>query len=80
MCSTVEVSANSLGTLCEHPENCIGHGALTTSHCVRVHRQLGGRYIAAVALVTNIAFMISAAWLLVVSLYSAGTANSKTVG
>lgn len=34
---------------------------------------ISGLYVAAVAIVVNVAFMISAAWLLVVSVYSAGT-------
>jgi hypothetical protein len=36
---------------------------------------IAGLYIAAIATVTNVAFMISAAWLLVVSVYRAGRAN-----
>jgi len=36
---------------------------------------ISGLYIATVAMVTNVAFMISAAWLLVVSVYSARTAT-----
>ena len=34
---------------------------------------ISGLYIASIAIVTNVAFMISAAWLLVVSVYSART-------
>jgi hypothetical protein len=40
---------------------------------VLVSGSIAGLYIAAVALVSNVAFMISAAWLLVVSVYSART-------
>ena len=36
---------------------------------------LPGLYVAAVAIVLNVAFMISAAWLLVVSVYSAETTS-----
>ncbi len=36
---------------------------------------ISGLYVAAVAIVLNVAFMISAAWLLVVSVYSARTGN-----
>jgi hypothetical protein len=38
---------------------------------VLISGSLSGLYIAAVAIVVNVAFMISAAWLLVVSVYSA---------
>jgi hypothetical protein len=36
---------------------------------------LWGLYVAAVSLVVNVAFMISAAWLLVVSVYTARMSN-----
>jgi hypothetical protein len=39
---------------------------------------LAGLYVAAVAIVLNVAFMISAAWLLVVSVYSARTAREAS--
>jgi hypothetical protein len=40
---------------------------------VLISGSIAGLYVAAVALVSNVAFMISAAWLLVVSVYSART-------
>jgi len=38
---------------------------------VLISGSISGLYVAAVAIVVNVAFMISAAWLLVVSVYSA---------
>ena len=38
---------------------------------ILISGSLSGLYVAAVAIVVNVAFMISAAWLLVVSVYSA---------
>lgn len=39
---------------------------------------IAGLYITAVAIVMNVAFMISAAWLLVVSVYSSKSSNAAT--
>ncbi len=40
---------------------------------ILISGSIAGLYVAAIALVANVAFMISAAWLLVVSVYSART-------
>ena len=42
---------------------------------ILIFGSLSGLYVAAVAIVVNVAFMISAAWLLVVSVYSARMRN-----
>ena len=44
---------------------------------VLVAGSISGLYVAAVAIVMNVAFMISAAWLLVVSVYSARTSRES---
>jgi hypothetical protein len=45
--------------------------AEVTGAVILISGSLSGLYVAAVAIVVNVAFMISAAWLLVVSVYSA---------
>jgi hypothetical protein len=47
---------------------------------VLVAGSISGLYIAAVAILTNVAFMISAAWLLVVTVYSARTVPETPEG
>jgi hypothetical protein len=47
--------------------------AEATGAVILLAGSLSGLYVAAVAIVANVAFMISAAWLLVVSVYSART-------
>jgi hypothetical protein len=47
------------------------HLAEVTGAVILISGSLSGLYVAAVAIVVNVAFMISAAWLLVVSVYSA---------
>lgn len=42
---------------------------------ILISGSISGLYVAAIAIVANVAFMISAAWLLVVSVYSARTRN-----
>lgn len=45
---------------------------------ILISGSISGLYVAAVAIVMNVAFMISAAWLLVVSVYSARIKNKGT--
>lgn len=47
---------------------------------ILISDSISGLYIAVVAMVMNVAFMISAAWLLVVSVYSAGLATRGRPG
>jgi hypothetical protein len=42
-----------------------------TGAVILISGSLSGLYVAAVAILVNVAFMISAAWLLVVSVYTA---------
>jgi hypothetical protein len=49
--------------------------AEVTGAVILISGSLSGLYVAAVAIVVNVAFMISAAWLLVVSVYSARMRN-----
>jgi hypothetical protein len=51
--------------------------AEVTGAAILISGSLSGLYVAAVAMVVNVAFMISAAWLLVVSVYSARTSSQR---